>query len=302
MQPVSQVIIVLTIFVAKVVHSTIFRRFDLAAQDLLTTLTLTEIQANNLIDKLCEPTNGDDTIVVAGALNVTSGVFMPWNDYLAGPGRGQDPGYNYATNEWETFWGTCHLAAQSTWFQHGPTTLGNTAFNVRWDPALQVSRRLPVAVYVPPFRCRTTLPSWDQRVQNNHDCAQEFGRIRGLPAEVTAPQHWWGYTRRDDTYLTVDPEMVIPACEEAVCTATTTMRVVRAVQVFHVVEYSWNSARSQHNVDSWQGRERLVHWDYVYSSGGYIDGLALMLMLPDPNSYANLQCYTQSLSNINECY
>jgi hypothetical protein len=287
-----------------------FLKFDLAAQDLITSLTLTEGQANELMDRLCGQRQGAGAVSgsapVSGAINIRTGVFMTWAEYLAGPGQVGNPAYYHAVDEWETFWGTCSLAAESTWFQNGPTSIGNVALNVRWDNALAVERMVPLNIYLPAFHCRTTLPSLFPRIASHLDCAVEFGGLTGLPEWVTTPLRWWGFNRMQDAYLSPDPQphMVIPPCQLAVCTATTSLRVVRAVLVFHVRQYSWNNARSSANVDSWRdwGRGDQVHWDFIYSSGGYIDGLGLTLMRPGDGGYTNVQCNHNPLADVDQCY
>jgi hypothetical protein len=279
-----------------------FQRFDLAAQDLIPSLR--DDQANDLIDRLCGQVDGNGA--VSGAINIQTGDFMTWAEYRAGPGNDGNPDYNYAVGQWETFWGSCSLAALSTWSQNGPITTGNLEFNVRWDNALAVARTLPINIYLPGFHCRMTLPSLYPRIASPFDCAVEFGELPGLPEWVTTPLQWWGYTRTQDTYLSLDDPpggLIIPPCHSADCTATTAMRVVRAVRVFHVHQYSWNNARGiSANVDSWQDWGREDHWDFIYSSAGYIDGLGLTLMRPGDYGYVNVQCNEYLLRDVNQCY
>jgi hypothetical protein len=64
----------------------------------------------------------------------------------------------------------------------------------------------------------------------------------------------------------------------------TALRTVRVHEVFHVFTYNWNNKDDKSTVHTWRGRPAEDDWDYIYASGGYIDGVGVNLQTPDPGS------------------
>jgi hypothetical protein len=82
----------------------------------------------------------------------------------------------------------------------------------------------------------------------------------------------------------------------------TVLRTVRVSQVFQVFSYNWNrGVLDQETVVTWQGRSMEEHYDHIYSSGGYIDGIGINLQLPDPRSVVTVVISTYYLDKA-DCY
>jgi hypothetical protein len=67
--------------------------------------------------------------------------------------------------------------------------------------------------------------------------------------------------------------------------------------------YNWNNGDDEDTVNTWRGRPQRDHWDYISSSGGYIDGVGVNLQFPDPLSFVTAQVERGTIvEESNRCY
>jgi hypothetical protein len=264
------------------------RQYEVFDNPLVQDLDDTEMgpqKALALIDRLCGQLQPEDEdIKVSGAINVLTWDFLPWAEYIHGPGAGQDITKYYAAHApWQTFNGSCFFNQYGTWYEDGETSTGTVRTNLGWVPQ---TRRLPIKIQVPGFSGMTSLPSMLQRVQNPLSVLSIFRDLDGLPEDLLFG--WVGFTQSiypQEIYKEFAPR--VPACTEAWITATIVERFVRVLWTFHVETYNYNSALEQGSVGSW--RNKGYEWQYVWSTSGWVDGRGVARQLPTEDSYFNTE-------------
>jgi hypothetical protein len=238
--------------------------------------------AVNLISYLCsQPDDGIHEGMVSGAFNTLTREFMTWEQYRNTIGRDNDINTFYAAKApWQTFWGKCDVKPHSTWCERGPTTFGNKRKNLTPTGS---ARYLEIAIEIPAFAGYTTLPSVQPYAGNPLAMNALFSSL-GLPPSMT--RGWTGLHRMNPVTQKHNHNVWVPGRMEKWFMATTSFRIVRAVEVFEVHQYNWNVAGDQGTADSWMNFGD--GWESVYSSSGYIDGRGIHQQLPDSDSYVGL--------------
>jgi hypothetical protein len=249
-----------------------------------------EVFAFDMINNLCsqEP---DRFGYVYGAINHGTMRFMTWADYRNGPGAGGDPLFLYSSFHWETFQGRCKFEAGSTWVESLDSTDGPRWENwglTPWDRFLTIDVRRPA------FKCTTTLISQQANVRDQVSMMELYNNLPGIPGSIMRS---WDWNHLFDTIISYTFRYNIPPCREARLVSIRTLRTVRANWVFRVQVYCWSYGPGAEEVQySWRGQGG--GWRKVYSPGGYIDGTALTMQLPDPKSIIRLVPETEVLHGL----
>jgi hypothetical protein len=276
--------------------------FPFNARDILDTpygFLNNEAVALDLMDRLCSQPfiqRSGDLGTVFGALNLDTGEFKTWAQYLESEGRNDNVFSNFANGPWNTFWGICSLKAKSTSLELGPVSCGEWEENVNPPRGRATKQFLKSAinVVIPGFTAISRMPSWQARCNNPQFMADEFKRL--LSAEnrinqlvgdqIVTPWLALDKVQPETPYRLKDIRVTSGKKGRAV--ATTALRVVHAVQTFEVGGWYWHYSDHQYghgSGDTWMDLgPDFGDWKTVFTRRGSVKGRGPTQQLPPPGS------------------
>ena len=237
--------------------------------------------AFELMDKLCGQIENGMQGIVSGALNVDTGEFKTWAEYTASEGQNPNKAFYFATGPWQTFLGECMLRPQSTWWEHGPKSFGYWGGNASGHRGNRLS---PINVRFAGFTTKTSMPSWRAKCENqNVDAmASLFRTMPGIPGDLISV--WDGLERRYEETIPMVRRILLDSGQRGRVVATTTLRVVHAVQVFRVEEWWWYS-NDQDGGFATTWRRLGLAWKHVYSEFAFVEARGLSQQFPKDRTH-----------------
>jgi hypothetical protein len=265
-----------------------FTDFRVPAKDLAAIMPLEK--SATVIDTICSQVP-DGHGFVHGAFNVITNQSMAWHAYRIGPGRFAYYELNYSKYPWDTFRVRCFHGPDSMWVTDRDVELTQRVFNFKQTP-----EQLPISVEItiPRFTgCTTTLERiWPYQIR------LDFGAMTGAFNDLfpeSVRNSWDLNTERyEDEIIDLDNEYTVRACHSAWLTVVTVLRTARITTAMVIENYYWRGVprdardRRPSEGSSFSWEDRGDDWENVYSSGGYLEGTALALLLPNTLTFVQL--------------
>jgi len=231
--------------------------------------------AYQLMDRLCGQVGNEMQGIVFGALNVDTGEFKTWGEYITTEGRNPNQEFLFATGRWHTFHGECMLRPQSTWWEHGYKSFGKWVANTSNRPQDKLSI---INVQFAGFTTKTSMSSWFRKCQNRNvdPMVNLFRTMPGIPGELITI--WDGLERKYEQNIPFGVYVSVSQGESGRGVATTSLRVVHAVQVFQVGGWFWCNDQGHGFGTTW--RNLGPGWEHVYSGLAWVEASGLSQMFP----------------------
>jgi hypothetical protein len=223
---------------------------------------------------------------VSGAVNVETGVFLTYSEYMApggpGPKTWNGHGVEYQVFQpiqpWEVFVGTCSWQLSYAWEWDGPSDTLATGSNTG-----SVSGTVDLSGTYHPFPFSVTWSDFEPSyIFTTADEVADF-----QSADASDDWAYPGNSQSGPWLVTATPQ--VPPCSEVAMTYTPSMRSIILNAVFEIEYYAWDRAPVWDTANykpgyypwtvpttsgGWRGKPVSDDWNTIYSAGYYMTGTA----------------------------